>query len=133
MLDGEIEIDWGEGDTTGDVSRRAPDYLAITPAQVSARLRRQGRVLREGIARVRSEMVEAQLAGAALPDVDDEDPSVLAVLCGELERTERALLLLEQGGYGRCELCGQPIAPGRLRIAPAAARCDTCARATTPQ
>lgn len=117
----------------GDASWQGPAELSLAPVQVSARLRKQERVLRDGIARVRSELVEAQLAGESLLSVDEGEPSVLTVLCGELERTERALLRLEQGEYGQCEVCGLPVAPGRLRIVPAAERCDTCARATTPQ
>ena len=131
-----LNDDWddeGAGGMPGDESWQGPDALSLAPVQVSARLRKQERVLREGIARVRSELVAAQLAGDALPEADERDPSVLTVLCGELEQTERALRRLEQHRYGRCETCGQPIAPGRLRIVPAASCCDTCARATTPQ
>ena len=43
--------------------------------------------------------------------------------------TERALEKLEQGTYGVCDDCGQPIAVGRLRAAPASALCVECARA----
>lgn len=125
--------DEGVGGMPGDELWRGPAELSLAPVQVGARLRKQERVLREGIARVRSELVEAQLAGESLPSVDGGEPSVLTVLCGELAQTERALRRLEQGEYGQCELCGQPVAPGRLRIVPAAACCDTCARATTPQ
>lgn len=125
--------DEGVGGMPGDESWQGPAVLSLAPIQVSARLRKQERVLRESIVRVQSELVAAQLAGAALRDADEREPSVLTVLCGELEQTERALRRLEQHQYGQCEICGQPIAPGRLRIVPAASRCDTCARATTPQ
>ncbi len=43
--------------------------------------------------------------------------------------TERALEKIEQGTYGICDNCGQPIAGGRLRAAPASALCVECARA----
>ena len=35
-----------------------------------------------------------------------------------LERTERALVKLDEGTYGRCDVCGEPIAPKRLAAMP---------------
>ena len=37
---------------------------------------------------------------------------------------------LEQGVYGRCERCGEPIPEGRLEARPAARTCLRCAAAT---
>lgn len=34
---------------------------------------------------------------------------------------------LEHGTYGRCAVCGRPIAPARLAARPTATRCITCA------
>ncbi|MBM9437956.1 TraR/DksA family transcriptional regulator [Actinacidiphila bryophytorum] len=42
---------------------------------------------------------------------------------------ERAAERLEQGEYGRCEVCGEPIAAERLEVLPAAATCVRCAAA----
>jgi DnaK suppressor protein len=44
------------------------------------------------------------------------------------ERVERALAKLEEGTYGVCDSCGQPILPARLRVAPESATCIDCAR-----
>ena len=44
-----------------------------------------------------------------------------------LTAIDEALRRLGDGGYGRCEFCGQPIAPERLAARPTAARCLTCA------
>ena len=46
-----------------------------------------------------------------------------------LERTERALAKLDEGTYGRCDVCGEPIAPKRLAAMPDAVTCVTCASA----
>ncbi len=46
-----------------------------------------------------------------------------------LERTERALAKLDEGTYGICDACGEPIAPARLQAAPDVALCVTCASA----
>src|ERR1700704_3777365 len=35
-----------------------------------------------------------------------------------LARTERALAKLDEGSYGICDVCGQEIAPARLRAMP---------------
>jgi DnaK suppressor protein len=45
-----------------------------------------------------------------------------------LERTERALAKLDDGTYGSCDACGQPIPPERLRAMPDVVLCVACAR-----
>src|SRR4051794_29598213 len=44
-----------------------------------------------------------------------------------LERTERALAKLDDGTYGRCDACGEPIAPERLAAMPDVVLCLDCA------
>lgn len=44
-----------------------------------------------------------------------------------LAEVEAAIRRLEDGTYGRCQRCGQPIAPARLEAKPAARRCISCA------
>src|SRR5215204_630605 len=44
------------------------------------------------------------------------------------EKVTRALAKLDGGSYGRCDHCGDPIAPGRLQVAPESAFCIDCAR-----
>src|SRR3954464_14055434 len=46
-----------------------------------------------------------------------------------LERTERALAKLDEGTYGLCDICGQPIAEKRLAAMPDVVTCVTCAAA----
>jgi DnaK suppressor protein len=41
----------------------------------------------------------------------------------QLEDVERALAKLENGTYGLCEVCGQPISDARLEAMPAARYC----------
>ena len=41
---------------------------------------------------------------------------------------EDALARLDDGDYGRCESCGQPINPERLEALPATTFCIQCAR-----
>ena len=44
-----------------------------------------------------------------------------------LARTERAVAKLNDGSYGICDACGDPIAPGRLRALPDGVLCLECA------
>ena len=82
-------------------------------------------------------IVEA--SGAANAD-DEHDPEgatiayerqhVVALLEQSREHLaaiDEALRRLDEGGYGYCEGCGQPIAPERLAARPTATRCVACA------
>jgi DnaK suppressor protein len=44
-----------------------------------------------------------------------------------LERTERALAKLDEGTYGICDACGEPIPPARLKAMPDGVLCVACA------
>jgi RNA polymerase-binding transcription factor len=46
----------------------------------------------------------------------------------ELHRVEVALRRLDDGTYGTCESCGNPIAPERLEAIPWVGLCIDCAR-----
>jgi RNA polymerase-binding protein DksA len=45
----------------------------------------------------------------------------------ELREIERALRRLEEGSYGECLDCGEPIAEPRLKALPYTSRCVACA------
>ena len=45
----------------------------------------------------------------------------------EVKRINEAIARLEAGEYGYCVSCGEPIAPKRLDLDPAAATCVRCA------
>jgi RNA polymerase-binding protein DksA len=49
----------------------------------------------------------------------------------ELGRVRAALRALDDGSYGRCTECGNPIAPERLEAIPWASLCIDCARKRT--
>jgi DnaK suppressor protein len=44
-----------------------------------------------------------------------------------LHKVEHALRRIESGGYGICEVCGEPIPVARLEVLPYATTCVTCA------
>jgi RNA polymerase-binding protein DksA len=47
---------------------------------------------------------------------------------GTLEQVNEALHRLDQGRFGRCEECGEPIAKPRLQALPYTRHCIQCAR-----
>ena len=47
----------------------------------------------------------------------------------KIKSIQAALDRLDQGDYGLCEVCGQPIDPGRLEILPHTTLCVRCAQA----
>ncbi|WP_405804760.1 TraR/DksA family transcriptional regulator [Streptomyces sp. NBC_01187] len=85
----------------------------------------------------------AIVAANALVAVDDEhDPegastaferahvaALLAQAHDQVAELDRAGERLERGEYGRCEVCGEPIAAERLEVRPAAVTCVRCAAA----
>ncbi len=46
---------------------------------------------------------------------------------GELALIAAALKRIDDGDYGVCVVCDEPIAPGRLEVNPTATRCIRCA------
>lgn len=50
-----------------------------------------------------------------------------------INQIDEALARLDEGHYGICERCGQPIGPERLEAVPYAAYCITCQRIVEEQ
>jgi DnaK suppressor protein len=49
----------------------------------------------------------------------------------DLSEVEHALEKIEKGTYGLCDLCGQPIAPERLKVLPQTGYCLSCKSKTS--
>ena len=88
---------------------------------------------------LRARLNEMGLSGGELSfDQNFADSSQVTAERGEVEAlagslreslndVEAALTKLDNGTYGSCESCGQPIAPARLEAKPAARLCMDCA------
>jgi len=118
----------------GGRTASAADYPVAVPDQTI------DPILRGALTDERDRLV-AQIAAlepghGGSPDFDDnfadsgqvaaeqgENKSLAAQLRGELDEVERALGKVEAGTYGRCERCGEPIAPARLEAVPTARFC----------
>ncbi|MBI3287374.1 MAG: TraR/DksA C4-type zinc finger protein [Chloroflexi bacterium] len=81
------------------------------------------------------ERIKASLRYEVEQDTEEGDPDIyereksLALLQNlehKLESIEYALRLAEEGVYGICERCGQPIDPARLKALPHATHCIKC-------
>jgi DnaK suppressor protein len=57
------------------------------------------------------------------------DVGVVDSLNATEERIERALAKLDDGSYGICDHCGEPIPPARMEAAPESVLCVACASA----
>jgi DnaK suppressor protein len=60
------------------------------------------------------------------------DLSLLEQVRSDLDDVDRALQKLDDGTYGRCEACGQPVDDERLAALPAARYCVAHQRAAEP-
>jgi len=92
--------------------RQLRDELAelTKPPEAGSNLsfgKRIGEGTTEAVERISSSATARSIA-AALADVD------------------RALAKLDEGSYGICDRCGQPITPERLEAMPSATLCVTC-------
>jgi DnaK suppressor protein len=54
-------------------------------------------------------------------------------LDASLADVERALAKLDDGTYGTCDVCGEPIAPARLDARPWSVLCVRCATSAVPR
>ncbi len=56
----------------------------------------------------------------------DQEVSLAANAREMFEQSELALRLFDEGTYGSCESCGQPIGKARLQVFPRATMCVSC-------
>jgi DnaK suppressor protein len=59
-------------------------------------------------------------------DMRQRRSAMLTRLENQLEQVRAALNRLNEGTYGNCENCGEPILPARLRAMPQATLCIDC-------
>ncbi len=106
-------------------------------AEVRKELEAEAAGLRDDISTAESEIAER--LGDAVGDAGDDSADAgaktfqreheLALTQNAREllaQTERALARIEDGSYGVCESCGQPIGKARLQAFPRAVLCVSC-------
>lgn len=105
-----------------------------TQASIEQALRRRREELKTRRERVRRDLSRAagplsqDFADQAIERQNDETLEAIGQAADEeIGQIDRALERIEQGRYGVCESCGEAISPERLRIAPYATKCVSCA------
>jgi DnaK suppressor protein len=112
----------------------ARNDLDLTAVRRELESRREQTRDRLGVLSARPELGTAQGFGKRIGDGTTEAVSRLTDIgVGDslervLERTERALAKLDDGTYGLCDACGDPIPAGRLRALPEGVLCLKCAQ-----
>ena len=107
-----------------------PDLVAVRRELEARRARARERI--EALAQ-RPELGSAQGFGKRIGDGTTEAISRLTEIgVGEslergLDRTERAIAKLDDGTYGTCDACGDPITQARLHAIPDSVLCVACA------
>lgn len=95
--------------------------------------------VQEELDRIREQIVKLEESLAEKPDygLGQGDPAIvrwemnralLAQQQARVQSLEQALSRMNQGRYGICEKCGQPIHPDRLAVLPDVRLCIRCAR-----
>jgi len=106
-------------------------------AEFKARLRERANQLRAEIRSTlerSSDESHVRIAEQARDEGDDSFSDLIVDLnfadidrdAQELRRIDRALMRLEEGTFGECMDCGQPIPLARLQAEPSATRCVNC-------
>lgn len=102
-------------------------------------MERQREVLQKELASLREQVETLKAALAVKPEYGmgkgdpaitqwELDQAMLERLQGRVEELEQALEKLEDGTYGICERCGNPINPNRLAVLPDTKICVSCAQ-----
>jgi DnaK suppressor protein len=113
----------------------SPDDLDLDAVRAELTARRDRSRQRLGVLAERPELGSSVGFGKRIGDGTSEAVSRLTDIgVGEslergLERTERALAKLDEGTYGICDACGQPIPRGRLTALPDGVLCMDCSAA----
>ncbi len=111
----------------------SPERLAEVKDRLLERKRRLWQEVKQQLKSNIGDGYQEMLATAR----DEEDQATVSLMAEtnltllgpkrqELEAIEEALNRLENGSYGLCEVCGQPIEPRRLEIMPETPLCRNC-------
>jgi DnaK suppressor protein len=111
----------------------SPERLSEVKERLLERKRRLWREVKDQLKSNIGDGYQEMLATAR----DEEDQATVSLMAEtnltllgpkrqELEAIEEALVRLENGSYGYCEVCGQSIEPRRLEIMPETPLCRNC-------
>lgn len=88
--------------------------------------------LRARLASLKQDASQAHSTDSAEQAQERENDEVVDGIANETELSiqiiQAALGRIEDGSYGVCEVCGEPVSEARLKAIPEATRCVSCAR-----
>ena len=100
-------------------------------AAARATLEAQLAELEDRLSRIERDLGETPDADSSERAVQMADDEALegqaSVISNDIASVRRALERIDEGTYGDCVKCGEPIAEGRLQARPEAALCIACA------
>ncbi|MCG6566188.1 TraR/DksA family transcriptional regulator [Tessaracoccus sp. ZS01] len=110
-----------------------PEEVAEQRAELVDEIQRMERRIEQTEAELDS-LMRGGIDGAGRDPVDvgssnferDQELSLVQNVREMAEQARLALHLFDNGEYGYCEVCGQPIGKGRLQVFPRATMCVTC-------
>jgi DnaK suppressor protein len=108
-------------ETLGDPVVAAPDELRDALGQAREQL--EGQLHELGVDGEASIVDDNFADSAAVSAEHGEQQALAARLREQLDDVEHALTRLDEGTYGVCEVCGNPISEARLEIMPATRFC----------
>jgi DnaK suppressor protein len=108
-------------ETLGDPVVAAPDELRDALGQAREQL--EGQLHELGVDGEASIVDDNFADSAAVSAEHGEQQALAARLREQLDDVEHALARLDEGTYGVCEVCGNPISEARLEIMPATRFC----------
>jgi RNA polymerase-binding protein DksA len=122
--------------TVERVAPRLQEELAQALVRERDRLRRSLRSLEEAARALGESQGEESDAGGGRADVASDlaeqgmGSALVRLERHRLQAVEDALRRMQQGSYGICEACGEPVGLERLYAEPWARNCIRCARQT---
>ncbi|MGC8787497.1 MAG: TraR/DksA family transcriptional regulator [Anaerolineae bacterium] len=99
--------------------------LQVERDRTQAELKRLRSYLEAEVERI-TESGEDSVDAAADIYEREKTMAIIQTLERKLAAIERALRAAEKGGYGICEICGEPIDPARLAAMPHTTTCIKC-------
>jgi RNA polymerase-binding transcription factor DksA len=107
------------------------ETVGVPHEQQKSALQARLATLQERLANIKRDVTRAHSGDSAEQAQERENDEVIDAIGNETRASIRdiqaALMRIEDGTYGSCEVCGGEIAPSRLQAIPEATRCVECA------
>jgi RNA polymerase-binding transcription factor DksA len=115
----------------GNDRRELEDMLVMDASKFESRLRRRLKELNTRLTGVEAELEQPADADSEERALEREGDEVLEGLGNagllEIRMSQAALRRIDDGTFGDCVACGEPISIERLNAVPHEARCKNCA------